>query len=309
MAFGQLPLLTGNNDRDVRNLWVALQGLQRDLLFGDIRQDPAGSLSANGLQSENTVLETLRKTGSLSNLSSTDFDNFSVPDIPDVPTGLTVTGGMRAFYVAWNTPNDPTIKGWVVQRADNSGFTTNPVKFYVKSPFLIDAPFLGGTVRYYRVAAIRDNGAFGSYTSGSSATVTIPASPSSSRNSTQIGITTDNTWTTTIVSTSLLTRGGPVTLDAYTRFDAQVACNVLDELYIRIKRDGSVINTFAAVLAGTTDPSAKISVSGTYLDNAPPSAAVHIYTLECKQIRNGGNNSKWDVGVNDTTQISALEVL
>jgi hypothetical protein len=97
---------------------------------------------------------------------SSEFGSFAIPETVAAPTGLTLTTGSFVSLLKWDMPLDPTVKGWLVQRATDSGFSANLQEARVVVNWMaIDGGATAGTTYWYRVAALRDTGEQSSYTS------------------------------------------------------------------------------------------------------------------------------------------------
>jgi hypothetical protein len=91
---------------------------------------------------------------------------------PSTPTGLSATARKLTIELSWTDNTDSDLAGYDVQRADDSGFSTNLVTLsdVFKGTYYIDDLGTKGTLRYYRIRAVNRSGNASSYTSGVSAT-------------------------------------------------------------------------------------------------------------------------------------------
>ncbi len=91
---------------------------------------------------------------------------------PTTPTGLTATARRLEIELTWTDNASTDISGYDIQRADDSGFTTNLTTLSEghKGTYCIDDLGSMATQRYYRIRAVDKNGNVSSYTSGVNAT-------------------------------------------------------------------------------------------------------------------------------------------
>ena len=80
-------------------------------------------------------------------------------DAPATPTSLTVTPFLTQFGLSWDLTTDPTLVGYIIERAEDTGFTVGVTKVaQVAALSFVDGEFANGVTRYYRIRAIRKNG-------------------------------------------------------------------------------------------------------------------------------------------------------
>ncbi len=91
---------------------------------------------------------------------------------PGVPTGLSATGRRLSILLQWTANAEGDVLGYDIQRADNSGFTTNLVTLVdvYGGNYYLDNLGVKAITRYYRVRAHSRSDLQSAYTSGVNAT-------------------------------------------------------------------------------------------------------------------------------------------
>ncbi len=210
---------------------------------------------------------------------------------PLIPTGFTASATVLAIQVSWDASTEADIDHYELQRADDSGFTTNVVSWNVYTTTFIDKTDTA-VVYHYRLRAIRWSGATSAWTltvlAGGSLINTQNVSP--------------DAWTTILQTTDMSAMeiagnagtvgdgqvigevfsptGGAVLCVAMLRLqEADPAPIGVTDYWVSIQRDSTVLWS----RDGNLGPGEWHSHTWTYLD-APPSGS---YTYN---VRAGGQN-------------------
>ena len=94
-------------------------------------------------------------------------------DAPSTPTGLAIVAFLTAFGLSWNVNPEDDIRGYEVQQANNSGFSVSVVNLGEVDAlsFIREITSARGTLRHFRIRAVRSGGAVSAWSAGVSATL------------------------------------------------------------------------------------------------------------------------------------------
>ena len=91
------------------------------------------------------------------------------------PTGLLATATYQSIVLTWVAPVGGVLLEYEIQRADDSGFTTNILNISIDATYFINDLGTLATTRHYRIRSVDTGGSFSNYTTGVSATtINVP---------------------------------------------------------------------------------------------------------------------------------------